>query len=286
MGEKNEQTVPLEKYLDIIERLSALSKIAADFNKQIDKFPDDCQGASGDAPTEQLPGILGQDGMAGSATVTDLLNNGDKMCAYWKGLSGAKTFKILDCGSVDFAIPALLTQEQEADILKEKWKHLAHNFTSCSDIHTIRHQENWHNYQRHRERNSIHETGPHVNAGGHPGQALQDHPDHPSHRENIESNRKPAFRILARQHRQAKTECAQQHRTAGRPERRTPARPVRRRHPHTARRSSESGWSEEEKEGRQKEVFDKLQEVKEKIVVDIDIFLILCVFVPTFRRCK
>jgi len=122
--EKNEQTVPLEQYLDIIERLSALSKIAADFNKQIDKFPDDCQG-NGDAPTEQLPGILGQDGMAGSATVTDLINNGDKMCAYWKGLSGAKTFKILDCGSVDFAIPALLTQEQEADILKEKWKHLA-----------------------------------------------------------------------------------------------------------------------------------------------------------------
>merc|ERR1711879_993836 len=39
---KNEESVPLEQYLDIMNRLFTISNIANDFNKQLVKFPDEC----------------------------------------------------------------------------------------------------------------------------------------------------------------------------------------------------------------------------------------------------
>ena len=111
---ENEDTVNIEKYLDIINRLYTISNIANDFNKQLVKFSDECQ-----------PVQNGIDGISANSTVGDLANNGEKMIAYWRGLSGNRTFKVFEQGSVDWSLPALLTIEEENELVKEKWKHLA-----------------------------------------------------------------------------------------------------------------------------------------------------------------
>ena len=117
---ENEEIISLEKYLDIMNRLFTISNIASDFNKQLIKFPEECENIPENANLETDVINLG-----GSATVGDIMNNGDKLIAYWRGLTGNRTFKIFDQGSVDWNLPALLTIEQECEMVKEKWRHLA-----------------------------------------------------------------------------------------------------------------------------------------------------------------
>jgi len=114
---ENEETVSLEKYLDIMNRLFTISSIANDFNKQLGKFPDECQ--------EKMVSDEGLPGIGGTSTVGDLSNNGDKLIAYWRGLTGNRSFKVFEQGSVDWAVPGLLTMNEENEMIKEKWRHLA-----------------------------------------------------------------------------------------------------------------------------------------------------------------
>ena len=129
--DQNEKTEAIDRYLDVIDRLKTLSKMAADFNKSIDKFPEELRGTGlGSVPnglnidgtTSTTPADYG---LTQASTASDLENNGEKMIAYWHGLSGAKTFKVAECGSVGFSMPALLSLEEENEILKNKWAHLA-----------------------------------------------------------------------------------------------------------------------------------------------------------------
>lgn len=126
---QNTETVAIDKYLDIIDRLNTLSKMAADFNKTIDKYPEELGGSDPNfIGSMQGMGAAGLDqpgsGMYAS-TASDLENNGEQMIAYWQGLSGAKQFKAIECGSVGFNMPALLPTNAENEYLKEKWRHLA-----------------------------------------------------------------------------------------------------------------------------------------------------------------
>ena len=111
-------TESIEKYLDIIDRLSSLSKMAFDFNNSIEKFPETCL-------QEQSSDQNGNENIVSSSTVSDISNSGERLISYWRGLTTNKTFPVMECGSVNFHMPIVLSQEQENLLMTEKWKHLA-----------------------------------------------------------------------------------------------------------------------------------------------------------------